>query len=297
MRLQAFLLLAVCGLAAAAENTGDQLLGEIRKGDLAAVRASLARGADVNSRDAKAATALMYAAIYGDVDFVNLLLEKGADPNASNDLGINALMWAAGDLAKVRTLVAHGASINARSNSGVTALSVASASPGNLPTVRLLLEKGADPKAVDKDGVGALWLACARGDSQIVQELLRHGASPNETHSRLTETALMWASKLNRPLSVQALLKAGVDVNQRSAIRVPVKSGQQDVGETTALLWAAPQERFPDRAGLAECPRGRQRSGHARVYAPDAGCNIRGSESRRSCKCCCREDRGYQSSR
>jgi ankyrin repeat protein len=241
MRLQAFLLLAVCGWVAAAENIGDQLLGEIRKGDLAAVGASLARGADANSRDAKAATALMYAAIYGDVDFVNLLLEKGADPNASNDLGISPLMWAAGDLAKVRTLVAHGASINARSNSGVTALSVASASPGNLPTVRLLLEKGADPKAVDKDGVGALWLACARGDSQIVQELLRHGASPNETHSRLTETALMWASKLNRPLSVEALLKSGVDVNQRSAIRVPVKFGQQDIGEMTALLWAAPQ--------------------------------------------------------
>src|SRR5450759_4165705 len=116
MRSHGFLLLLVCGLAGAAGNNGEQLRGGIRNGDLAAVRALLAHGADVNARDAKGATALMYAAIYGDVEFVNLLLDKGADPNASNDLGINALMWAAGDLAKVRTLVAHGASVNARSN-------------------------------------------------------------------------------------------------------------------------------------------------------------------------------------
>jgi ankyrin repeat protein len=237
----ALLLLLLCALAEAAEIPGDQLLGEIRKGDLAAVRSSLAHGANVNARDAKGATALMYAALYGDVQFVNLLLEKGADANLSNDLGINALMWAAGDLAKVRALIAHGANINARSNYGYTALSVAAASPGNLPTVQLLLHKGADPKAVDKDGVGPLWLACARGDSEIVRELLRLGADPNEKHLKLTETALMWASKMNRPRSVEALLKAGADVNQRSAIRVPAQSGQQEVGLTSALLWAAPR--------------------------------------------------------
>jgi len=235
------LLLTLYALAGGAENTGEQLLGEIRKGDLAAVRSSLAHGANVNARDTKGATALMYAALYGDVDFVNLLLEKGADPNLSNDLGINALMWAAGDLAKVRALIAHGVNINARSNYGYTALSVAAASPGNLPTVLLLLDKGADPTAVDKDGVGALWLACARGDSAIVRELLRRGANPNEKQLKLTETALMWASKMNRPLSVEALLKAGADVNQRSAIRVPAQSGQQEVGLTSALLWAAPR--------------------------------------------------------
>ena len=44
---------------------------------------SLAHGANANARDAKGATALMYAVLYGDVEYVNLLLDKGADPNAS----------------------------------------------------------------------------------------------------------------------------------------------------------------------------------------------------------------------
>lgn len=236
------LLLAMAGaFACAAELPSDRLLGEIRKGDLGAVKSSLAHGANVNAHDTKGATALMYAVLYGDAQFVNMLLQKGADPNLSNDLGVTALMWAAGDLAKVRMLLAHGANVNARSNYGYTALSVAAATPGNLATVRLLLEKGADPKAADNDGVGPVFLACARGDSDILEELLRQGANPNEKHLKLTETALMWAAKVNRPRSVELLLKAGADVNARSAIRVPAQSGQQEVGLTSPLLWAAPR--------------------------------------------------------
>src|ERR1700693_6022029 len=105
------LILLIYDLAGAAEN-GERLLSEIRKGDIEAVRWLVAHGADVNARDAKGATALMYAVLYGDLDYVNLLLDKGADPNAANDFGINALMWAAGDLGKVLALVAHGAHVN-----------------------------------------------------------------------------------------------------------------------------------------------------------------------------------------
>ncbi|HLK19883.1 MAG TPA: ankyrin repeat domain-containing protein, partial [Bryobacteraceae bacterium] len=238
-KLLALAMAWVC--AAAGELPSDRVLAEIRKGDLAAVTSSLAHGANVNARDAKGATALMYAALYGDTRFVDLLLQKGADPNLSNDLGITPLMWAAGDFAKTRSLVAHGANVNARSAYGYTALSVAAASPGNLATVKLLLDKGADPKAADKDGVGPVFLACARGDSDILEELLRHGGNPNEKHLKLTETALMWASKMNRPRSVELLLKAGAEVNARSAIRVPAQSGQQEVGLTSPLLWAAPR--------------------------------------------------------
>ena len=126
---------------------------------------------------------------------------------------------------------------------------------------------------MDKDGVGPLWLACSRGDSEIVKELLRRGADPNEKQLKLTETALMWASKMNRPRSVEALIKAGADVNQRSAIRVPAQSGQQEVGLTSALLWAAPRndpetvKRFVAGARRSEC------SGYARLHAAHAGCD------------------------
>ena len=66
--------------------------------------------------------------------------------NAANALGATALMWGTGDAAKVRLLLERGASVNAKTKDGVTAL-VTAARRGNLESVRTLLARGADPKA------------------------------------------------------------------------------------------------------------------------------------------------------
>lgn len=49
------------------------------RGDAAAVRALLERGADVNARDKDGDTALMFAAYKGHTEIVSLLLERGAN--------------------------------------------------------------------------------------------------------------------------------------------------------------------------------------------------------------------------
>src|SRR2546428_13227507 len=63
----------------------------------------------------------MTAARSGSVDTVNTLVARGADVNRKEAWrGQNALMWAAaeGHAEVIRALVAHGADIRARSNGG-----------------------------------------------------------------------------------------------------------------------------------------------------------------------------------
>src|SRR5437868_12166837 len=59
-------------------------------------QAMVAKGADVQARDASGSTALMWAAFNeaGDPTLVEELLRLGLDPNAKNEAGETALIWA-----------------------------------------------------------------------------------------------------------------------------------------------------------------------------------------------------------
>jgi len=77
-------------------------------------RAMVAKGADVQARDASGSTALMWAAFNeaGDPAMVEELLRLGLDPNARNQAGETALTWAArrGNTRVVAVLERAGAS-------------------------------------------------------------------------------------------------------------------------------------------------------------------------------------------
>jgi ankyrin repeat protein len=74
----------------------------------------VASGADVNVPDENGATPLMYAAALLTLADLRLLVDHQANVNAANANGSTALMWAAGDAAKLRLLLAHGAAVDAR---------------------------------------------------------------------------------------------------------------------------------------------------------------------------------------
>ena len=63
-------------------------------GDIPAIIAALAAGANPNSRDLDGSTPLKLAATAGHVAVVKVLLAKHADPNATNAFGHTALMSA-----------------------------------------------------------------------------------------------------------------------------------------------------------------------------------------------------------
>jgi ankyrin repeat protein len=209
-------------LSSCAGIPASDLTNAAWRGDVSAVQALLAKGADVNMKAAGGMTALMSAAHEGRFAVVQALLAKGADVNASRDDGVTALMLASlpGFLDVVQALLASGADVNAKSNIGLTPLEMAVSSPtGHLEreVVQALLDKGADANASRNDGITALMIAAQDGKLGSVQALLAKGADVNaKERNQGGTTALMMAAQKGRVDVVQALLAKGADVNART---------------------------------------------------------------------------------
>ena len=97
-------LLSVTLFAASVEDA--RLVAAAKNREISAVGALLKQQANVNSRSADGATALHWAAYWGDLDMADLLLRAGADVNAKDDLGVAPLALASktGDATMVQKL-------------------------------------------------------------------------------------------------------------------------------------------------------------------------------------------------
>ena len=144
-------------------------------GDVSAVRAALAHGADVNRSDTDGDTPLWEAAYWGHAEVAKLLLAAGADVNRANTGGDTPLWEAAynGHAKVVKLLLAAGADVNRADTGGDTPLWMA-AYIGHAEVVKLLLAAGAKPTQ------GALY--AAKGESKtLIQEALN--AAPPSSFS------------------------------------------------------------------------------------------------------------------
>lgn len=201
-------------LSIAASAQAQELRKSIFDGDLAAVRAALARKVMVNATEPQGGwTALMNAVAYAKgprVEIVRLLLDAGAALEAVNDQGETPLIVATkyprlnGDV--VRLLIERGANVNARSKKGRTALMHA-AYELEVDEVIVLVEKGADVNAADAVGDTALLIALSTAGVppdasdafpqnrealilKTIEPLLEHGANPN-VKNKAGESAMM----------------------------------------------------------------------------------------------------------
>jgi ankyrin repeat protein len=206
-----------------------------RTGNADAVKALLARGADVNAREARGQTALMWAASQKHSAAVKALIEGGADVNArssetelkqpmravtyTKDVhfpryagGFTPLMFAArvGDVDSARILLDAGAKINdAPKADGIgdgTPLVIATAS-GHEALALFLLERGANANAADGYGITALHWALMEG----IKALIGGGSAPTDR---------FWYHS-NMPTLVKALLVRGADPNAAIARDFP----------------------------------------------------------------------------
>ena len=99
----------------AAQSAGQMLLQATEAGDILQMQALLAKGAEVNARNAHGWTPLHVAAAGGDPAVIALLLQHGADVHAQSHIGTTPLDNATtrgGRKAVIDLLLAHGARRN-----------------------------------------------------------------------------------------------------------------------------------------------------------------------------------------
>jgi ankyrin repeat protein len=178
----------------------QQLFDAASRGDLEAVKAALAQGANLEADDA-GFTALTFATRNGHADVVMYLLEQGA---------------------KVTNTTLIVASKSAYSNSWLLGL------------LQLAQMKQVKPKTTDHSRPDAQLLRAAyNGSLSSLKKAIKAGANVNVSDDQDT-SALRWAARGGHRDVVEALLDAGADINQRSftgwtAMMEAVVSGSEDI--------------------------------------------------------------------
>ena len=163
------------------EHGGDakKVDSDLGAGDAAAPL--LARGANPTS-------AILAAAIRGNVATLQVLIDHHVDVNAVGNLGMTALMWAAqnGHRDAVTLLLAHGADPNiVESFNKSTALMQAVASErADTAIVKALLDANADVRPVDDEHTSALGWAIRRGNADIISLVAAHETGPSPPSPR-----------------------------------------------------------------------------------------------------------------
>ncbi len=221
--------------------------------DLEEVRQLLASSPDVNVRDkATHMTALDQAVEHSNGEMVHALLLAGAWVNARSETGSTALMYLREKAGPemVRELISAGALVNERSEAGNTAL-LNALSLSNSEAVKQLLAAGARTDTKDNEGKTALMHAAANEDLEIIKLLIDTRVAIDEKDQD-GKTALMIAAEEGDPETVPILIQAGAQINQLdnrgwSALMFAVHV--EDVESVEALLNAGADVTVADKQG------------------------------------------------
>jgi uncharacterized protein len=164
------------------------------------------------------------AAMRGDKAAVRALLAKKADVNAPQVDGATALHWAVfhGDKELVQVLVRAGANVKAANREGATPLWLASVI-GDASILSALIEGGADPNETLPLGRTPLMIASRTGKLDAMKVLLDHGADVNAKETLRGTTPLMWAADEGHAAAIKLLIDRGADIKAKSA---PVERGR-----------------------------------------------------------------------
>jgi ankyrin repeat protein len=186
-------LFVLIGFSCANAGAYEDLFSAIRIDDAGTVKAVFKGGFDPNTRDPKGVPALLWALQMDSPKSAAVIAEQsGLDVDASNQAGETALMLAAlkGDLVLCQQLLQRGAAVN---RPGWTPLHYA-ASGDEAKVVALLLERGASVDAESPNRTTPLMMAARYGSEAGLDRLLASGADTtrrNELGLRAVDFARM----------------------------------------------------------------------------------------------------------
>jgi len=224
--------------------SSDNIWTAARKGDLAGLQKHLDKGVSVNAPDMAATPPLALAAMAGKTAAVKFLIANGANVNATNrdkntTLHAVALLGKA-DMAAL--LLANKADVNAMNKDGETPLDTASAKwtrqtqaivqflslmlrvpidtsqakAGRPLVAKLLKAAGAKSGAsLPKPVISDMWDAAKKGDVDALQRLAKQKPEQLDAHDGAGIPPITWAVLAGQTPAVEALIKAGADVNRK----------------------------------------------------------------------------------
>ena len=125
-----------------------------------------------------------------------------------------------GDRADMQRLIRSKADVNAANRYGVTPLSLAT-QRGHADLIDLLLKAGASVKMAEAklpDGQTLLMHAARTGNVASLKALLAAGSNLNARETRTGTTAVIWAATTNRGDAIRVLAEAGADLDVLSKV-------------------------------------------------------------------------------
>jgi len=199
------------------DTPAEALHAAVRAGNLAEVQRLVKEGTPVDVRDTLGSTPLLDAAWAGENEIAAFLIEHGADVNARHsEAGSTPLQYAVltGRASMARLLLKAGARVVGEYRDGQSLLHVAAAR-GNGQILEELIDAKADVQALDANGNTPLDSAVLHGQAFAVDVLLRHHADATYVHPLDGRGALHEACMRGFANLVQPLVNAGADPTAR----------------------------------------------------------------------------------